>query len=569
MANRVKIYDYREPALEAGTYTLTATQNLVVDGKTMVWNGGEAAVTRNFQFIVQGYQHSIPAEWIHAAYPPAGISGQFQRHFSHIVIKQPTFPWERFHLLNEPAGQKTPWLALFTFTKEDLDAERVKLEMQEIGTGEERQIITVLSIEKKHFQQLKPDPIEMRNLTHVRENDQGEMLAVVLGNRLPVAGKQNINHLVSLENGQIRDLGNRIEVYSLYSWSFICEPQATETQDAGLQLLKNLTSGPIGLPIEKATDSLKPYIQQGFTPHTFYPEKLKPVAAWYLSPLAAGDRSDSNRTWKNEKLTHSGDARYREKHTGWEDMTDALAFALGQMQALNDLEFLRSLYRWKYLKGLLLQQPRQDEFLLNILGRRQVQQASNFGEISELESVIDSWLTELIHLKKVPFHYLMPHSQLLEDESIRFFQLDEYWMRALYEGAISPGSGPTYKMNPAISEKRSGFVLRSALVAGWPDIHLTARDSSGKQLQTVQQIMFAPDTILYLVKGLIAKVEVIQKPESVHFTPFDQVGTLDFNIIWRDAQLDILDVTKLPFTSRTLAQKSQDKGFYWSIEIQP
>ena len=43
----------------------------------------------------------------------------------------------------------------------------------------------------------------------------------------------------------------------------------------------------------------------------------------------------------------------------------------------------------------------------------------------------------LVLLYPVPFHYLIPHPALLPSESLRFFHLDDNWVNALVDGALS------------------------------------------------------------------------------------------------------------------------------------
>jgi hypothetical protein len=50
------------------------------------------------------------------------------------------------------------------------------------------------------------------------------------------------------------------------------------------------------------------------------------------------------------------------------------------------------------------------------------------------------WLARLRLLEGVPFAYLAADSELLPQESIRFFYLDRAWTDALIEGALSVGT---------------------------------------------------------------------------------------------------------------------------------
>jgi hypothetical protein len=65
-----------------------------------------------------------------------------------------------------------------------------------------------------------------------------------------------------------------------------------------------------------------------------------------------------------------------------------------------------------------------------------VQEATGQVEIPEL---IVRKLTQLKLLQGVPFHYLVPHPEMLPEESIKFFYLDPNWVNALLDGAFSIG----------------------------------------------------------------------------------------------------------------------------------
>jgi hypothetical protein len=114
-------------------------------------------------------------------------------------------------------------------------------------------------------------------------------------------------------------------------------------------------------------------------------------------------------------------------------------------------------------------------------------------------------------LNDVPFRYLVPDARLVPEESIRFFTIDEDWLDALAAGALIAAGGGTREVAQAeealpgslvaASKHRalvrdvirgrlslsdlpepadtaatvvSGFLLRSALVSGWPGLQIRA-----------------------------------------------------------------------------------------------
>jgi len=123
-------------------------------------------------------------------------------------------------------------------------------------------------------------------------------------------------------------------------------------------------------------------------------------------------------------------------------------------------------------------------------------------------TAIAAW--RLLH--DVPFDYLVPDESLLPEESIRFFHLDERWLDQLARGATAvggtagadaaraqsvlpqlaqdarrqvprirdirrgrstPDSPGTPESDPDVAG-HSGFLLRSALVSGWPGLQVGA-----------------------------------------------------------------------------------------------
>lgn len=67
--------------------------------------------------------------------------------------------------------------------------------------------------------------------------------------------------------------------------------------------------------------------------------------------------------------------------------------------------------------------------------------------IDEIPDSVIGWLSDLYRLKGVPLEYLIPHTDLLPDESIRFFHLDENWIKSMFSGVLSMGIKNDYLKN--------------------------------------------------------------------------------------------------------------------------
>jgi hypothetical protein len=165
---------------------------------------------------------------------------------------------------------------------------------------------------------------------------------------------------------------------------------------------------------------------------------------------------------------------------------------------------------------------------------------------------ITKWLENLTVLGGVPLDYLAPDERMLPGESLRFFQVDPKWIYSLIEGAYSVGRVTTsevvhdqvvapnlykqvapnlYNQLAHISDGAlqdqpglfvfSGFLLRSAVVSGWPGLRVTAYDVNNRKLNPPEGLAsgrrIAPDILLYLVEGVIDSVTFQEPSEGIHF----------------------------------------------------
>ncbi len=170
-----------------------------------------------------------------------------------------------------------------------------------------------------------------------------------------------------------------------------------------------------------------------------------------------------------------------------------------------------------------------------------------------------SWLTRLRLLEGVPFAYLVADSQLLPEESIRFFYVDRRYTDAIVQGALSVGTVNSDDRTqltaayPAIRaeldrEERnlrrtptdprldgetgpiSGFLLRSQAVSGWPALHVNAfsvgleRDDEAnfapddtRRMRLLRLERLAPAVLLCLFDGIPRTVHIEEPRQGVQF----------------------------------------------------
>jgi hypothetical protein len=171
---------------------------------------------------------------------------------------------------------------------------------------------------------------------------------------------------------------------------------------------------------------------------------------------------------------------------------------------------------------------------------------------------IAQWLQALAVLTSVPVEHLVPDPEMLPPESIRFFHVDPDWVAALVAGACSVGrsSSADLKLDAALAARLlpaarrpgpvTGFLLRSAVVDGWPGLEVAAQDAHGGALGTpapLRMERLAPGLLLYLVDGVLATVEIHEPPEGLHFGVDLRVATKQLRALAGTAPGTQLDVT--------------------------
>ncbi|MBH0779468.1 hypothetical protein [Nocardia bovistercoris] len=167
---------------------------------------------------------------------------------------------------------------------------------------------------------------------------------------------------------------------------------------------------------------------------------------------------------------------------------------------------------------------------------------------------VATWLGQRMLLYGVPFTHLVPDERILPIESLRFFHLDGAWSDALVSGAFAIGAQSSRETEQdriigaavraaaarlasihrdtarAVSVRRlassanaealhnvSGFLLRSAIVAGWPNLAVRGYDPDGGLLPVLRMDHLSPTVLLCLFDGIPARVELRQPQEGFRF----------------------------------------------------
>jgi len=484
---------------------------------------------------------------------------------------------------NDPENSKLyPWVALLLFDETEInkgDVIQQIVTLNEISTksvtlpdGKETKAyfpeviketgqkdsdkITIIDVKKSLLEAMMPTGEELKLLTHVRKGgetdtprlklNQGEEtgtteLAVVVGNRLPKAESGSSVFLVSVENrynGTTFDYKNAqpddyIRLVSFKSWSFACTEKEGKTFK---ELIEGIRSGTIQYPQPKYakpadTNPLKKYLYRGYLPLPHYLRNGDFTYSWYHSPLT-NQMVNPEFCDSKKNMPEFGDALLRYlSDMGMLDVSYAAAFELGRVLAIESPTFSSTLYQWKHnLKTAFHEKSQETIQPSDVL----LFKSSSKRVLCELHppDVIETWFEELAVLKHIPFNYLVPDEQMLPSESIRFFKMDLHWQECLFWGTLSIGPplggndglkkdvlGECKNwLSPRLSEK-SGFILRSAIVSGYPDVMADARNGipENGNLKIIRMECLAPDVLFCLFDGDINTVDLYLKPEGIHF----------------------------------------------------
>ena len=152
--------------------------------------------------------------------------------------------------------------------------------------------------------------------------------------------------------------------------------------------------------------------------------------------------------------------------------------------------------------------------------------------IAREEPTIVRWLDRLRRLEQVPFDHLVPHAQMLPEESIRVFRVDGTWLRHLLDGVLSAAERSSTdrkaleKLRDAYLRNagpppQSGILVRSHLVSAYPAMRVSvsaeqadgSTSAAGKVLRCDR---IAPDILLCLFDGLPNEIVLHEPMQGLH-----------------------------------------------------
>lgn len=162
---------------------------------------------------------------------------------------------------------------------------------------------------------------------------------------------------------------------------------------------------------------------------------------------------------------------------------------------------------------------------------------------------VEEFMAKLQLLYLVPYSYLLPDEEMLKEEQLCFFYIDEEWVRCLIQGGMHVGAVSEIEKecsrrikdvvyensrrqsgnlrsrrlgkiktdgNPD-AEIRTGFLLRSEAVRCWPGIEVLCFGKAEQSLPILRLERIANDVLLCIAAGKIETVELAQPTEAIHF----------------------------------------------------
>ncbi|MEG4144665.1 hypothetical protein [Microcoleus sp. Pol12B5] len=450
----------------------------------------------------------------------------------------------------------------------------------EIGQHEDDNV-SVIDINKKFLSEILPTTKNLEYLAHVRQvtgdEENNEPLAVIISNRIPKKNGRSTAYLVSFEelfnekgefNYQNANDTDYIRLVTLKTWSFSC----IEPEHNFKGLLKNLNKNTLNLPKLNNQEADK-YLAKGYIPLPHYLRQGGKTYSWYHSPLLPGENPTALQL-SQLSIRCADQLIAYDSTNGLFDISYAAAWQLGQLLALQDKKFAVSLFNWKRTNAQNLAKDNQQALYPHLFAKNKENRDNN----SEFPKDVKTWLERLGLLYNIPFNYLVPDETMLPIESIRFFCLDWFWVESLLDGAFSIGGvqESNVQEKPIAGEAKviTGFLMRSEVVSGWPDLQIDGSsslindDSSMEvKLDVLRCDRLSEDVLICLFDGEIKTVDISLKPEGLHFgfNFNEKTGTLSRELRQLDGtersdlKIEEIDAIKKVINISELADKFQRK----------
>ena len=616
------LYDDYVPAVTDAKYRLVVQQSVVFGEQKLHYY-------RDQEFEVIGTRFQLAPDDIHARFPPANGSGNYQTTLPHIVLRKRVLPWERRLEMHDTATEPAPWLALLVLSQRELSQAAQDLAAGDLGSagqanpllnsvtaaslistehsegvillpvlddeGDDAAMqVQVLDLPLALFREVCPTLADIGYLAHVRSVDSTDKaplhmhaigdFSVVVANRLPQPGGNGV-FLVSLEGWEStllpeghpdqRDTkqADRVRLVVLESWTFTDDEDGIHTFG---QLMKGLDAAPFGGGSSAdSEDYVTQMLSRGYVPIEYQPACSSATFAWYRGPLApqpvaepTQDDADANADAVG-RFDRADAALIFDAAHGLFDLSYASAWQLGRLTALASPEIAGELRRSVVAghdaiaaiagaEAFLEEHSTAVQRVWDNIATEQRDEA-----INDADAVMD-FMVRLALLFSVPYDYLVAHGRLLPPEAIRFFYVDDVWVDALIEGALSTAVDCSHdlgvsgsarsRLNDTISGliaqhhrreqglppltteeiaadnyrdlTKTGFLLRSSVVSGWPGLEVLCYDGAGDKMPVLRMEHIGGDVLFCLASGAIKHMLIKEPGEGLRFGLDDEYAMM-------------------------------------------
>jgi hypothetical protein len=345
----------------------------------------------------------------------------------------------------------------------------------------------------------------------------------------------------------------RVRLITLGSWTFVNDPSGRDTFGGLMQQLKKTAAVfGVGLPGTTGNTHVDNALKRGYVPLDYKPLQSTPTLAWYRGPLAPFPKQRINRP----AFERADAALIFDDKNAMMDVSYAAAWELGRLLALSSPAFAKGLHLFVERSQNAADFTREIEKFLE-QHRSSFKDPSTVGPAPPNERIkiaddLVEWIARLVLLYPVPFHYLVAHPSLLPQESLRFFHLDDNWVNAMLDGALSiavrtaeqhtssrtelqtvlskivyqhrlrlQGKQPEWNPSERYMEiPKSGFLLRSSIVSGWPGVEVTAATNAAPDpnLPKILRLDQISEGVLFcLARGSLETVTFREPREGITF----------------------------------------------------
>lgn len=308
-------------------------------------------------------------------------------------------------------------------------------------------------------------------------------------------------------------------------------------------LLNNLNAGPLQLTLaQPLTDknAIASYLNLGGVPLPHHLRAGGKTVSWYRGPFTAlNTRFEDDCSMMLLTHQHADELIQFNKDTGLLDISYAAAWELGKIMFINEPKLMQQLQLWKQeiiFDEILEKQRNESVHLAGFIAQPQNER---------LPEPIVSFLLQSFKFINFPFNYLVPDNRLLPAESLRFFKVDETWLKFFLYGVISVGERISIekitRIHDGIRQELKnqieniiqakdyytnkenavyGMLINSDAISGWPALEVEAYNTeTGKSIQIalLHKEYLSENVMLCLFYGEMNRIVLYLPTGASHF----------------------------------------------------